>query len=139
MVALQPRRVQSDAHFEAVTASTQVLLIEDLVDARETLKEILEALGYQVTAVSDATEAWEVSAPPDVIIADLSPDEPAAFGSIRELRGRRGWERVPATALITYDGPEHRHRVAIAGFQESLVKPVSIWMLHRTLRMLAGA
>lgn len=139
MVALQPRRVQSDAHFEAVTARTQVLLIEDRGDTRETLKEILEALGYQVTAVSDATEAWEVSAPPDVILADLSPDEPTAFGSIRELRGRLGWERVPATALITYDGSEHRHRAAAAGFQESLVKPVSVWTLHQTLQMLAGA
>jgi CheY-like chemotaxis protein len=138
MVALQPRRVQSDSHFEAIPARTQVLLIEGLAEVRETLKELLEALDYQVTAVSDATEAWQVPAPPDVIIADLSLEEPSAFGSIRELRGRRGWERVPATALIPCDGPEHRHRVAAAGFQESLVKPVSLWMLHRTLQMLAG-
>lgn len=139
MVA-SPSRYEQTTHAAAPRAGgMHVLLVESLIDARETLAELLEALGYQVTAVGGAVEARRVTAAPDVVISDLSLADGTGFSLIAELRGRPGWERVRTLALTAYDDPEHRQRAAVAGFQEFLAKPVSIWVLHRTLQAYAPA
>jgi len=139
MVALQPGYEQRGRGPEARAAGTHVLLVEGLTDARETLAELLEALGYRVTAVAGAVDARRVTAAPDVIISDLILPDGTGFNLNVELQGRPGWERVRSIALTAYDDLENRSRATQAGFQEFLAKPVSIWVLHRTLQSLVPA
>lgn len=134
MVALQPRPEQWGRSSEATAAGMQVLLIEGLTDAREILADLLEALGYQVTAVAGAAEARQVACVPDVLISDLSLREGSLFSLVEELRRRPGWEGVRVLALTAQDDPENRRRAEEAGFLGFLVKPVSIWALHSKLQ-----
>jgi len=136
MVALQPRLEQRGRSSEPATAGTHVLLVEGLTDARETLAELLEALGYRVTAVAGVVEARKLAVAPDAVISDLALPDGTGFSLIAELQGRPGWERVRTMALTAYDDPDSRSRAAQAGFQEFLTKPVSIWVLHRMLQSL---
>jgi CheY-like chemotaxis protein len=115
----------------------QILLIEGLTDARETLADLLEALGYTVTAVAGAAEARQVAGAPDVLISDLSLRDDSLFSLTEELWRRPGWEGVRVLALTAHDNPENRRRTDEAGFHGFLVKPVSIWALHAKLQELA--
>lgn len=134
MVAVHPSGEQRNrSSHAAATSGIHVLLVESLTDARETLAELLEALGYRVTAVASAGEARRADGIPDAVVSDVTLCDGGGFGLIAELRARPGWERVRTIALTAYDDPENRQRAAVAGFQEFLVKPVSIWVLHRTL------
>lgn len=139
MVALQPEYELRGRSPAPRASGTHVLLVEGLTDARETLAELLEALGYQVTAVAGAVDARRVAAAPDVIISDLILPDGTGFNLISELQGRPGWGRVRAIALTAYDDLENRSRATHAGFQEFLAKPVSIWVLHRVLQSLVLA
>jgi CheY-like chemotaxis protein len=112
----------------------QVLLIEGLTDARETLAELLEALGYHVTAVAGAAEARQVTSAPDVLISDLSLRDGSLFSLAEELRRQPGWGGVRVLALTAQDDPENRRRAEEAGFHGFLTKPVSIWVLHGKLQ-----
>jgi CheY-like chemotaxis protein len=55
-------------------AATRILLVEDDSGIRESVAEVLELEGYQVSAVSNGSDALEWLArevPPDVLLVDL--------------------------------------------------------------------
>jgi CheY-like chemotaxis protein len=59
---------------QAVGSSPSVLIVEDEVELRETLRELLEAKSYRVATAANGEEALAVLAtqpPPDVVIFDL--------------------------------------------------------------------
>jgi CheY-like chemotaxis protein len=117
---------------------TRVLLVEDYDDARETIAELLEVLGYRVTAVPSLAAAQAVRTAPDVIVSDVHLPDGSGCDLIRGLRSRAGWEDVPAIALSGYDDPEDLDDAAYAGFLRYLVKPVAIYELDRALQETAA-
>ena len=105
------------------TGLRRILLVEDDVDVREILVEVLEHRGFSVVAATDGREALELvddtQVSPDVIILDVMMPEMDGAQFLVELRQRPAFESVPVVVLS-----------AAGQLGEKLIPPdaVSAWM-----------
>src|SRR5881296_3266149 len=130
-------RIADAPHLHGV----RVLVVDDMLDVRDVVTEILEHDGATVTAVGSADEALEVlqRERPDVLLSDLSMPGKGGYwliGQVRALPPDRGGA-TPAVAFTAYTGPEHRASVLQAGFQHHVEKPVGVRELVDVLATLA--
>src|SRR5262249_46987902 len=105
-------------------APRRVLVVEDRLDCRWTLRLLLEGQGFQVQEAADGEEgvrkalAWK----PDAAVVDLGLPGLTGFEVARLLREGLG-RSVPIIALTAYDDAAHRSRAAQSGFSAFLAKP----------------
>ena len=78
-----------------------ILTIDDEREIRELLREVLNAAGYRVTAVSSALEAMEVvrTDPPHLVITDLQLEENDGFDLADQVK-----VIAPQTPIILLTG-----------------------------------
>ncbi|UQA57710.1 ATP-binding protein [Polyangium aurulentum] len=105
-----------------------VLVVDDEVDARDMLAEILGQCKARVVTAGSAEEALERlrQDPPDVLVSDVGmPDEDGytLISKVRRLPKDQGG-RTPAVALTAYARAEDRTKALRAGFDMHLPKPV---------------
>lgn len=109
-------------------AGKRVLIVDDDLNTRELVSEVLLSAGASATAVGSGREAEEFLArhSTDVLISDLAMPEVDGFELIRRLRARSGGDcqTPPAIALTAHVGQSDRRRAIEAGFQVHLSKPV---------------
>ncbi|WP_334188418.1 ATP-binding protein [Noviherbaspirillum sp.] len=105
---------------------TRVLLIEDNADARETLKHLLHAYGYDVEVAATGEEGLQrlLAHPPDVAIIDIGLPGLDGFEVARRTRAALGVGGLKLVALSGYSGPDTEKKAKNAGFDLHLVKPV---------------
>jgi two-component system CheB/CheR fusion protein len=113
----------------------QVLIVEDQLDAAESLAELVRLKGYEADVALDGPAALERAAErrPDVVLLDLGLpglDGYAVAGRLRELPGLGSALLV---ALSGYGRDEDRRRSQAAGIDHHLVKPVDFRELDRLL------
>jgi signal transduction histidine kinase/ActR/RegA family two-component response regulator len=104
----------------------RVLIIEDNVDTRETLRRVLEMDGHEVQEAADGAEGVEVAlaARPDVVIVDIGLPRLDGYQVARQLRAALG--AGPLLIAVTgYGQDEDRRMSRDAGFDVHLVKPVA--------------
>jgi CheY-like chemotaxis protein len=118
-----------------------VLLVDDEVDGRDVLKELLLAYGARVTTAGSAEEAWQRlrEEKPDVLVTDIGmPDESglALLRRIRQLPEGDGGG-IPAIAITGWSSPGDAKLALAHGFQAHLAKPFSLNKLVDALMRLA--
>ncbi|MGI4983547.1 MAG: response regulator [Janthinobacterium lividum] len=116
-----------------------IVLVEDDLEARESLCALLTSLGANVVAVSDAEEGSETASRllPDAVVCDIMLPGMDGFYLIQTLREheiRHGVEPAVAIALTGYGDEMHRLRSFAEGFQHFLTKPVDIDKLVSVLK-----
>ena len=87
-----PGPVASAAKPAAATlAGLSVLVIDDIEDARETLRVLLQQLGAKVSVARDGREGLDMvrDAEPDLVLCDLRMPRMDGFAFMRELHQRR--------------------------------------------------
>ncbi|HEY8607934.1 MAG TPA: ATP-binding protein [Noviherbaspirillum sp.] len=116
-------------------ASARVLLIEDNVDARETLKTLLQTYGYVVEAVESGEEGLRRMREqrPDIAIVDIGLPGLDGFEVARRARLLPDAGEIKLVALSGYSGTDTERKAAAAGFNLHLVKPVNPVELPRIL------
>ena len=113
----------------------RVLVVDDNVDAAESLAQLLNLEGHstQIAYTSrvalDRFEQFE----PDVVLLDIGLPEMDGYEVAHRLRQRMGSRPVTLVALTGYGQREDRDRAIAAGFDEHLVKPVGFDELQRIL------
>lgn len=110
-------------------AGTRILVVDDMADARELVRVILEGRGAKVTCARSAQEAYEIIEwlKPDCIISDIgmSPEDGYSFiRNVRLIESRDGRERRPAVAVTAHARMEDRLHALAAGYQSHIAKPV---------------
>ena len=116
----------------------RVLIIEDNVDAAETLRDALELAGHDVIGVAHTGPDGIAAARqlgPDVVRGDLGLPEVDGFGVARALRGDDD-ARLRSTFLVALSGyalSDDVARARSAGFDRHLPKPASIERLTALL------
>jgi PAS domain S-box-containing protein len=133
--------IQPPAHASKVEpklGGARLLLVEDNVDARETLASSLEMDGYVVVSCATGKEALAAvaAAHPDLILADLGLPDIDGCELLRRARRIPGCESIPALAVTAYGQAEDRERTREAGFAEHWVKPVDVAQLSNHLHEL---
>jgi len=120
----------------------KVLVVDDEIDTRELIREVLNECGSEVITSGSAAEALEAlkQSKPDILISDLGmPDEDgySFIAKVRALPSEQGGG-IPAAALTAYARAEDRMRVLRSGFQFHLPKPVDCAELVTVVASLAA-
>jgi PAS domain S-box-containing protein len=120
--------------------AAQVLLIEDNVDARETLRWLLEHEGHRVDVAADGASglACAEETRPDIVLIDIGLPGMDGYEVARRLRARLGAGPI-LVAISGYGQPDDRRRSVDAGFDAHLTKPVSADELTQILATLSRA
>jgi two-component system CheB/CheR fusion protein len=105
----------------------RILVVDDNVDAAQSLAMVLETFGHDVRVVNDAREVVAAADRfrPEVAILDIGLPHIDGYQLARNLRGRAGTSKALLIALTGYGQPEDVERARLAGFDHHLVKPVS--------------
>lgn len=117
-----------------------VLLVEDHIDALDSMRILLEVEGFKVTACATGTaalEAVKAGLRPSVAVIDISLPDMNGFQVARRLRELNLGSRCHLLALSGWseDGAGHEDSAAFDG---RLTKPVDIASLLTKLRDLLG-
>ncbi|HWD34851.1 MAG TPA: response regulator, partial [Casimicrobiaceae bacterium] len=120
---------------DATNPPRRILLVDDNVDAVESLAILLRSTGHDVTTAHDATSALamiDVYAP-DLVVLDIGLPGMDGYALAREIRARAALRNVVLVALTGYGKPEDSSRAREVGFDHHLIKPASIAELNRVL------
>jgi two-component system CheB/CheR fusion protein len=121
-------------------ATGRVLVIEDNVDAADSLREVLTLSGHEVEVAYRGPEGIEKARQfgPDVVLCDIGLPEMDGYTVARAMRADPKLGRVRLVALTGYAGPEEVAKSKKAGFDAHLAKPPSMDTLERILEAGAG-
>jgi len=114
--------------------SRRVLIVDDNVDAAESLAQLLRLEGHSVGTAHAALAALERVAHlcPEVILVDIGLPEMDGYELARRLRAAGTPARL--VALTGYGQLDDIQRGRAAGFEAHLLKPVDLAALHEILR-----
>jgi len=128
-----------------VHESVRIVLVEDNVDIRETLTELLLLDGYWVEGAADGPQGLTriLSEVPNVALIDVGLPGFDGYEVARRARSHLGDTPV-LIAMTGYGQPDDRARAFEAGFDDHVVKPVSVEELSATIermrsKKIAGA
>jgi CheY-like chemotaxis protein len=112
-------------------ARLRFMVVDDNVDAANTLGELLEALGQEVKVFHEPMAALDAAAGyrPDVALLDIGLPVLDGYQLAARLREQQGRHGCRMFALTGYGQDSDRERSTAAGFEQHLVKPISIEQL----------
>jgi CheY-like chemotaxis protein len=119
----------------------KIMIVDDNVDAAESLCEVLEELGYASRIAHDATSALELARifEPELALIDIGLPGMNGIDLARQLKGRGDTSAMRLIALTGYSRNADREQTRAAGCEAHLVKPVDLHALETTLaRLLPG-
>lgn len=103
----------------------RILVIEDNVEVRENLQEILEISGYQVSAAEDGTLGVDMAVKehPDLILCDVMMPRLDGFGVLNILSKRPDTADIPFIFLTAKTEKEDFRRGMNLGADDYVTKP----------------
>lgn len=115
----------------------RILVVDDNVDAADSLAMLLTLDGHEVETVYSATAALAAieAHVPDVVLLDIGMPQMDGYGVARRVRSRAtGNATRPRIVAVTGYGQQADHaRGQAAGFDAHLTKPVDLESLARIL------
>lgn len=113
----------------------RILVVDDNVDAAESIAMLLTLDGHDVRSVHDAQEALDTASTfnPDVVLLDIGLPDMNGYEVARRLRSRQAITHLRLVAVTGYGQQEDRDRALEAGFDQHLVKPVEPEALNAVL------
>jgi signal transduction histidine kinase/CheY-like chemotaxis protein len=122
---------------EAVNGhARKLLLVDDNVDAVQSLALLLGQLGHDVRTAHDGAAGLELARQfhPEVVILDIGLPGIDGYEVARRIRSDSGLADVKLVALTGYGQREDRGRALAAGFDHHLIKPADLSTLQGVLR-----
>src|SRR5262249_13809384 len=121
-----PQQQGDDKQVVAPTAPRRILVVDDNVDAAESLAVLLRLEGHEVRVASDGPGALEAAQadPPEMVVLDLGMPGMDGFEVARRLRSLPGSKDTLLVAVTGWAQADDRRRCYAAGFDGHLPKPV---------------
>jgi CheY-like chemotaxis protein len=103
-------------------------VVDDNEDAAATVGKVLSMSGCSVRVAHNGTSALSLwaAAPPDLVLLDIGLPDINGYDLARRFRESSGGDRVRIVAVTGYGRDSDRLRAEAAGFDEHLVKPVTV-------------
>lgn len=122
----------------ADSAGQRILIVDDSADSADSMAELLTVLGHDARPAYSGMQALAMvrSFTPDIVLLDLEMPDMTGFEVLEALRGNGDGMACGALRVFALTGrstPDDRKRTLAAGFDEHLVKPLTIEALSRAL------
>ena len=117
-------------------AARRILVVDDNVDAANTLHDLLDLDGFEVTTAYDGVAAVSAAAAiqPEVVVMDIGMPGMNGYDAARLIREQPGGKGMVLIALTGWGQATDKKRASLAGFDHHLVKPVDYDLLMRCLQ-----
>ena len=115
-------------------APRRILIAEDIPDAAEMLRVMLDLMGHEVRVAADGVQAVALAREyrPDIALLDIGMPRMDGYQAAREIRGALG-PGVVLVALTGWGQEEDQQRARDAGFDHHLTKPAEPGVLERLI------
>jgi two-component system chemotaxis response regulator CheY len=126
----------------SITPETPILIVDDALTARVTLRNQLEKAGFKsVVDAASVAAAWSILERPDcqigLILSDHNMPEETGLSFLIRVRSDARFKNLPFV-MITAEGEHSSMLAAIkAGVSQYLVKPVQTDLLLRKISALS--
>ena len=123
---------------EVVTPGLRrILVVDDNMDAADSLAQILELLGNEVRTAYDGEAGVQAAGEfrPAVVLCDIGMPKVNGYEAARRIRAEKWGKNMVLVALTGWGHDDDRQKSADAGFNFHLVKPLETAAL---MRLLAG-
>jgi CheY-like chemotaxis protein len=116
-------------------ARRRALVVDDNVDAAESMAALLQLPHQEVRVVHDGPSAVATVGDfrPDVILLDIGLPGMSGYEVAQRIREMPEFRDVQIVAMTGYGQEEDRRRSREAGFDDHLVKPVDFQTLQKLL------
>jgi len=118
------------------TAAARILVVDDNVDAAESMGMVLGMLGLEHRIAFDGRTALDVAEAfaPTIVLLDIGMPGMDGYEVARRLRASAAGATMRLIALTGWSQPQDRERTRAAGFDHHLSKPVDIGALQSLLQ-----
>jgi CheY-like chemotaxis protein/anti-sigma regulatory factor (Ser/Thr protein kinase) len=115
-----------------VERSVRILIVDDNVDAAESLRTLLQASGHVVRVAHDGAAGITLARThqPQVVLLDIGLPLLDGYEVAKRLRQEAGLANVVIVAVTGYGNARDRDMSASAGFDHHLLKPVNLEALE---------
>jgi signal transduction histidine kinase len=126
---------------QSAVAARTILVVDDNVDAAESLAELLQLLGHVTHTANEGAGALAMAAElrPEVILLDIGLPGMSGHDVARAIRDESWGAGVTLIALTGWGQSEDRDRSKDAGFDHHLVKPVDLEQLESLIARVPAA
>ena len=132
----EPDRPNGQTSEIVPSARRRILVVDDSVDATDSLRLLLEMSGHEVRTANDGEAGIAVAAQfrPDVVLMDIGMPKLNGHEAARRIRQQPWGRGMVLVALTGWGREDDRKKSADAGFDHHLVKPVEIDALMKLMR-----
>ena len=118
----------------------RILVVDDNIDAADTLATALEMMGHEVRIANDGPHALETMKrfAPEIGVLDLGLPVMDGYELATRMRELAAGHPLRLIAVTGYGQPEDQDRSRSAGFDAHLVKPVELEHLGRVIAQLGA-
>ncbi|HWP11443.1 MAG TPA: ATP-binding protein, partial [Ramlibacter sp.] len=119
----------------------RVLVVDDNVDAAESLAELLDLAGHATRVAHDGDQALLAAHEfrPEVVFLDIGMPGKDGYEVAKALRGKPETRQAVLVALTGWGAKDDRDRSRSAGFDHHLTKPAGMAAVEGLLSRMAGA
>jgi PAS domain S-box-containing protein len=130
-----PPAVVEHPHPRGPCAKRRVLIVDDNVDAADSLALLLQSEGHEAQAAYSASEALETieRLRPEIVLLDIGLPQIDGYEIAKYLRASNAVPGMRLIALTGYGQKEDRERARAAGFDGHLLKPADMGALQQLL------
>jgi len=123
------------APIAATGTAKRVLIVDDNVDAAETLSMLAQMHGHQTRVANDGPAAIVAAKEqePQIVFMDIGMPGMSGYEVATYLRSLPGWKDRMLVALTGWGTEEDRARSLAAGFNVHLAKPVDLSVVEKLL------
>ena len=110
-----------------------LLVADDNRLSRELIRDVLEGAGCRVVEAANGEEALArvEDANPDLVLLDIEMPLMDGFSVLSEFRNNPRLAGLPVIAITAKGMQPDRERIAAAGFDDCLIKPISAAELRK--------
>ncbi len=133
--APSPLAAAPDPHPEPTSGHWRIMVVDDNIDAAQTLAQLLTVEGHEVEVAHDGPAALRLAEPghTDVFILDIGLPGMDGMEVARRLRAMPPYADAMLIALTGYGQSADRQKSAEARFDHHLVKPADATVLQNLL------
>jgi signal transduction histidine kinase len=133
--SLRTQSSNEDAGMTVTDPGLRILVVDDNVDAAESLGLFLNLEGYEVRTATDSAQALEYADTfaPDVVLLDIGLPQMNGYEVARRLRSKPTTRDSMLIALTGYGAREDIERTSALGFHHHFVKPIDPYTILKSI------